>query len=75
MSVFTELVQEVAAEDWETECGLKTKWSNTGNKVDVLYTCRLALTFICIYFSVLYGIVMVSKQFVYSQWGFSAQAV
>lgn len=30
LSVFTELVGEVTTEDWETECGNKTKWSSAG---------------------------------------------
>ncbi|KAM3592745.1 uncharacterized protein V6R79_024268 [Siganus canaliculatus] len=30
MSMFTELVRDVVAEDWEAECGLRKKWSSTG---------------------------------------------
>ncbi|XP_047465172.1 testicular acid phosphatase homolog [Mugil cephalus] len=30
LSMFTELVREVVAEDWEVECGFRTKWSSTG---------------------------------------------
>ncbi|TKS89908.1 Testicular acid phosphatase -like protein [Collichthys lucidus] len=30
LPVFTELVRDVMAEDWEAECGFRTKWSSTG---------------------------------------------
>ncbi|KAG7227797.1 hypothetical protein INR49_013591, partial [Caranx melampygus] len=30
LSVFKELVRDVVAEDWEAECGFRTKWSGTG---------------------------------------------
>ncbi|XP_040924421.1 testicular acid phosphatase homolog [Betta splendens] len=30
LSVFTELVRDVVAENWEDECGFRTKWSSTG---------------------------------------------
>ncbi|XP_076007822.1 testicular acid phosphatase homolog [Genypterus blacodes] len=30
MSMFTELVREVLTEDWESECGLRRRWSSTG---------------------------------------------
>uniref|UniRef100_A0A8D3AV56 acid phosphatase n=1 Tax=Scophthalmus maximus TaxID=52904 RepID=A0A8D3AV56_SCOMX len=30
LSLFNELVRDVVAEDWEVECGFRTKWSSTG---------------------------------------------
>ncbi|XP_045925687.1 testicular acid phosphatase homolog [Micropterus dolomieu] len=30
LPMFTELVRDVAAEDWEVECGFRTRWSSTG---------------------------------------------
>ncbi|XP_062234322.1 testicular acid phosphatase homolog isoform X1 [Platichthys flesus] len=30
LSLFSELVRDVVAEDWEAECGFRTKWSSTG---------------------------------------------
>lgn len=30
LSVFNELVRDVVAQDWEAECGFRTKWSGTG---------------------------------------------
>uniref|UniRef100_A0A3P8PBD4 Acid phosphatase 2, lysosomal n=1 Tax=Astatotilapia calliptera TaxID=8154 RepID=A0A3P8PBD4_ASTCA len=30
LSLFNELVKDVLADDWQAECGFKTKWSSTG---------------------------------------------
>ncbi|XP_041830317.1 testicular acid phosphatase homolog [Melanotaenia boesemani] len=30
LSLFTELVQDVMTDEWEVECGFRTKWSSTG---------------------------------------------
>lgn len=37
LTVFTELMQDVLTEDWDAECGLKAKWSNTGKEIDVIH--------------------------------------
>ncbi|TMS22307.1 Testicular acid phosphatase-like protein [Larimichthys crocea] len=37
LPVFTELVRDVMAEDWEAECGFRTKWSSTGEDIPDFY--------------------------------------
>uniref|UniRef100_A0A3B4T2P5 Testicular acid phosphatase homolog n=1 Tax=Seriola dumerili TaxID=41447 RepID=A0A3B4T2P5_SERDU len=32
LSLFSELLRDVVAEDWEVECGFRTKWSGTGEE-------------------------------------------
>uniref|UniRef100_A0A3P9M896 Acid phosphatase 2, lysosomal n=1 Tax=Oryzias latipes TaxID=8090 RepID=A0A3P9M896_ORYLA len=39
LSMFTELVRDVLGEDMEVECGLKTKWSSTGEGILHLLQC------------------------------------
>lgn len=41
LSVFNELVRDVVAEDWEDECGFKTKWSSTGEDFSNIFTIAL----------------------------------
>uniref|UniRef100_A0A667X5B5 Acid phosphatase 2, lysosomal n=1 Tax=Myripristis murdjan TaxID=586833 RepID=A0A667X5B5_9TELE len=36
LSMFTELVREVVAENWEAECGLRPRWASTGRGVVAL---------------------------------------
>uniref|UniRef100_A0AAQ6INH5 acid phosphatase n=1 Tax=Anabas testudineus TaxID=64144 RepID=A0AAQ6INH5_ANATE len=40
LPVFTKLVHDVVVEDWENECGLKTKLSSTGDFYKYLAMCR-----------------------------------
>uniref|UniRef100_A0A3P9HRA6 Acid phosphatase 2, lysosomal n=1 Tax=Oryzias latipes TaxID=8090 RepID=A0A3P9HRA6_ORYLA len=39
LSMFTELVRDVLGEDMEVECGLRTKWSSTGEGILYLLQC------------------------------------
>lgn len=59
--MFTELVRDVVAEDWEAECGFRTKWSSTGEEVDVLHSHARTDS----YFNTYFGTVKLSLQYVY----------
>uniref|UniRef100_I3KVU4 Acid phosphatase 2, lysosomal n=1 Tax=Oreochromis niloticus TaxID=8128 RepID=I3KVU4_ORENI len=39
LSLFNELVKDVLEDDWQAECGFKTKWSSTGEEVQVYNLC------------------------------------
>uniref|UniRef100_A0A3B4G3L8 Acid phosphatase 2, lysosomal n=1 Tax=Pundamilia nyererei TaxID=303518 RepID=A0A3B4G3L8_9CICH len=39
LSLFNELVKDVLADDWQAECGFKTKWSSTGEQDKVYNLC------------------------------------
>lgn len=34
--MFSELMRDVLAEDWEVDCGFRTKWSSTGEVILIL---------------------------------------
>lgn len=36
LATFTELVRDVVAEDWEAECGFRTRLSSTGEEVEFI---------------------------------------
>lgn len=43
--MFTELMRDVLAEEWEVDCGLRTKWSSTG-EVILIHALLLFITYL-----------------------------
>ncbi|XP_034049379.1 testicular acid phosphatase homolog [Thalassophryne amazonica] len=63
LSVFTELLRDVMVDDWEAECGLRTKWSSTG----VVTALAVAVGLLAVALLVNIGVVIRSRKAHYSR--------
>ncbi|XP_076743537.1 testicular acid phosphatase homolog isoform X2 [Maylandia zebra] len=63
LSLFNELVKDVLADDWQAECGFKTKWSSTGTITAL--AVAVGLLAVALLFSI--GVIILRRRGQYSR--------